>query len=112
MAVLRGLGDWLRARLEADGLSQAEFARRAHLSEGFVSQLVRGVAKGREVDTQKRIAQGLGISHAELVASVNQQRYDGQQSETERAINHDPDLTIGQRRLLLDMYYELRGRRV
>jgi len=93
-------------------MSRADLARRSGLSPAFVSQLVSGDAKGRNVDTQKRIAQAFEMAHEQLVAAVRGQSPPSRSlSATVAAIKSDPDLTENQKRILLENYYELRRRR-
>lgn len=78
----------------------------------MVSQLLSGHRKGREVDTQKRIAQGLGMSHARMVAEIRGEPVPGDEpTDVEQAITADRDLTPNQKRILLENYFELRRRR-
>jgi transcriptional regulator with XRE-family HTH domain len=103
---------WLREQLRQRKMTQAKLAARAKLSEAYISQIVTGKREGREEETRRRIAQALGISYEQLIREVDGVEQAGRTaSSVERAIREDPDLTAGQQRILLDAYFELRGRR-
>lgn len=103
MAAIPGLSEWLRDRLGQDWGARAEFARRSGLHPSTVTKLVSGAYSGSRHDTQVKIAQGLGLTHAQLVAQVT-----GAASTTprpaltpEQAIEADPNLTKSQKEALL-----------
>lgn len=61
----------LRELRMAAGLSRAELGRRAGLTRGNVSKLERGLQVPRR-PTLERLAQGLGVSVEELVATPSE----------------------------------------
>lgn len=102
MAALPGLADWLRARLGDDWGARADFARRSGLDPGTVTKLVAGQLPGSRHDTQVKIAQGLGMTHRQLVASVTGNEPAGPRSRMtpEDAVDSDADLTRAQKEAL------------
>lgn len=103
MVALPGLADWLRARLGDDWGARADFARRAGLDPGTVTKLVTGQLPGSRHDTQVKIAQGLGITHRQLVESVtgNEPAEPRTRTTPEDAVDSDPNLTRAQKEALL-----------
>jgi len=63
------LGPRLRSLRTARGLTLRELARRAGVTESFLSQAERGVANP-SIASVRRIARGLGLSIADLFAEV------------------------------------------
>lgn len=60
------LGDFLQKRIKAKGWSANETARRAGISSGGISTLLRGLAKPR-VDTLKALAKVLDVEESRLL---------------------------------------------
>lgn len=52
---------------EVHGLTQAELAKKAHVTQGFISQLESGVRKNPGVLHVQRLATALGVSVGELL---------------------------------------------
>jgi transcriptional regulator with XRE-family HTH domain len=48
-------------------MTQAELAKKAHLTEGYVSQLLRGKRKNPSLAVLKRLARALGVPVTELL---------------------------------------------
>jgi transcriptional regulator with XRE-family HTH domain len=48
-------------------MTQAELARRAELTEAYVSQLLRGKRKNPSLEILKRLARALGVPVTELL---------------------------------------------
>lgn len=67
----RSLGNRLRALREAQGLSQAELARRAHLSQSNVGRIEEG-GRSCTVGSLARLAEGLGVEPAALLAETTE----------------------------------------
>jgi transcriptional regulator with XRE-family HTH domain len=42
-------------------LSQAELARRAHISQAYLSRLEAGIQRNPSIETVKRLAKALGV---------------------------------------------------
>lgn len=63
----KAIGKRLRAARTITGLSQAEFAQRANITRGYLSDIERG-AKEMRVSTFRRVAKVAGISAQALLA--------------------------------------------
>ncbi len=61
------LGDVLRRLREAKGLTQPELARRAKITDEYVSMLESGVRRNPSLEVLQRISKALGLSVGELV---------------------------------------------
>jgi transcriptional regulator with XRE-family HTH domain len=48
-------------------MTQAELARKARLTEAYVSQLLKGKRKNPSLDVLKRLARALGVPVTELL---------------------------------------------
>lgn len=62
------LGDVLRNRREARGLTQAELARRAKITGEYVSMLETGAKRNPSLAVLQRLAKVLGVSVSDLLA--------------------------------------------
>ena len=63
----KAIGKRVRAARAITGLSQAEFAERAKITRGYLSDIERG-AKEMKVSTFRRVAKVAGISAQSLLA--------------------------------------------
>ncbi len=61
------LGDVLRRLRGAKGLTQAELARRAKITDEYVSMLESGAKQNPSLAVLRRLAKALGVSVAELL---------------------------------------------
>lgn len=68
----RALGAKLRALREQQGLSQAELARRARLSQSNVGRIEEG-ERSCTVGSLARLAEGLGVDPAVLLSDLREQ---------------------------------------
>ena len=57
----------VRALREAQGMTQAELAKRAGLHRVYVTQLELGIHRNQTLDTLTRLAKALGVSLTELL---------------------------------------------
>ena len=62
------LGAVLKQIREAKGLSQLDLAKRAKVSQGYLSDLEAGEKKNPGIETLRKIAKALGVPVAELLA--------------------------------------------
>lgn len=65
------LGDVLRQRREAKGLTQAELARKAKITDEYVSMLETGAKRNPSLAVLQRLAKALGVSVGELADAGN-----------------------------------------
>jgi XRE family transcriptional regulator of biofilm formation len=70
------LGDVLRNRREAKGLTQAQLARRAKITDEYVSMLETGAKRNPSLAVLQRLAKVLGVSVSELLANKGNRRAD------------------------------------
>ena len=49
------------------GLTQAQLAKRAKVTQGYIAQLEMGMKKNPSLDTLKRLAKALGVPVTELL---------------------------------------------
>jgi transcriptional regulator with XRE-family HTH domain len=61
------LGTMVRRKREARGMTQADLAKRARLTQGYVSKLEAGAQKNPSVTVIKRLAKALGVPVTELL---------------------------------------------
>lgn len=61
------LGDVLRRLREAKGLTQTELARRAKITDEYVSMLESGAKWNPSLMVLQRLAKALGVSVGELI---------------------------------------------
>jgi transcriptional regulator with XRE-family HTH domain len=61
------LGAVLKQIREAKGLSQLDLAKRAKISQGYLSDLEAGEKKNPGIETLRKIAKALGVPVAELL---------------------------------------------
>ena len=61
------LGAVLKQRREAKGLSQLDLAKRAKVSQGYLSDLEARQKKNPGIETLRRIAKALGVPVTELL---------------------------------------------
>ena len=66
MTTLR-LGPMVRRMRETRGMNQGEVAKRARLSQGYVSKLEAGAQRNPSVAVLKRLAKALGVPVATLL---------------------------------------------
>lgn len=103
------LGRFLRDWLDANGVSQKELARRANLTEPVVSNLCSGKRKG-DWDTLTKLARGLDMTRAQLVAAVDGQppppTDNGRHTLT--ALRYDPNLSTSDADQLITLYQHFR----
>jgi XRE family transcriptional regulator, master regulator for biofilm formation len=66
MTTLR-LGRMVKRMREARGLNQAGLAKKARLSQGYVSKLEAGAQKNPSIAVLKRLARALGVPVTELL---------------------------------------------
>ena len=64
------MGDVLRRLREAKGLTQTELAKRAKITDEYVSMLESGAKRNPSFEVLKRLAKALGISVGELLVLV------------------------------------------
>ncbi len=62
------LGDALRRLREAKGLTQVELAKRANITDEYLSMLESGVRRNPSLAVLRRLARALGVSVGELMA--------------------------------------------
>lgn len=65
----QAVGDRVRAKRQATGVTQAEVAEQSGLDQGMISKLERGKHRPR-FDTLSRYAAALGLTVSELLAEV------------------------------------------
>ena len=61
------LGDVLRRLRKAKGLTQPELARRAEITDEYVSMLESGVKRNPSLAVLQRLAKALNVTVAELI---------------------------------------------
>jgi transcriptional regulator with XRE-family HTH domain len=61
------LGAVLKQIREAKGLSQLDLAKRAKISQGYLSDLEAGEKKNPGIETLRKIAKALGVPVVELL---------------------------------------------
>jgi transcriptional regulator with XRE-family HTH domain len=98
-----GLGVIIRRQRELAELSMRQVAAMAGISNPYLSQIERGLRAPSE-EVLRAIAESLNVS-ADLLRG--DQPTDGS-AEVVEAIQSDPDLTVSQRRSLIEAYQALR----
>ena len=98
-----GLGEIIRRQRELAELSMRQVAAMAGISNPYLSQIERGLRAPSE-EVLRAIAESLNVS-ADLLRG--EQPADGSADVVE-AIQSDPDLTVSQRRSLIEAYEALR----
>ena len=98
-----GLGVIIRRQRELAELSMRQVAAMAGISNPYLSQIERGLRAPSE-EVLRAIAESLNVS-ADLLRG--DQPADGS-AEVVGAIQSDPDLTVSQRRSLIEAYKALR----
>ena len=63
----KGLGRMIQRLREARGMSQRELARKARVTNGYVSQLEVGDKKNPSLAVLQRLAKALGVPVTELL---------------------------------------------
>jgi XRE family transcriptional regulator, master regulator for biofilm formation len=66
MTTLR-LARMMKRTREARGINQAELAKKARVSQGYVSKLEAGAQRNPSIDILKRLARALGVPVTELL---------------------------------------------
>jgi transcriptional regulator with XRE-family HTH domain len=61
------IGRVLQRLREAKGLSQLALAKRAKVTQGYISELEAGAKKNPEITTLQKLAKGLGVPVTELL---------------------------------------------
>lgn len=61
------LGVVIRTKRQAAGLTQAELAKRARVTQGYVAQIEGGRKKSPSLESLRRLAKALGVTVAELL---------------------------------------------
>jgi transcriptional regulator with XRE-family HTH domain len=62
-----GLGRVVKRMRESRGMNQAELAKRARLSQGYVSKLEAGAQRNPSIAVLKRLAKALGVPVGKLL---------------------------------------------
>ena len=91
------LGDYISAYRHKENYSQREFAKKCHLSNGYISMLERGFNhKTKEpikpsLPQIKKLADGMGISIMELFEAVDDLPVDISAVPDENVLSRGPD---------------------
>lgn len=103
---LGGLGEFIRAQRKLAELSQRELAKIAQVSDGYVSQLERGMHEPT-VKVLRSIAAALDIRANTMMRYagwLEDSSQDGEPLEVEAAIKADARLSSQQKQALLSVY--------
>jgi transcriptional regulator with XRE-family HTH domain len=98
-----GVGEIIRRQRELAELSMRQVAAMAGISNPYLSQIERGLRAPSE-EVLRAIAESLNVS-ADLLRG---EQPAGGSAEVVEAIQSDPDLTVSQRRSLIEAYAALR----
>jgi len=107
---LRGLGEFIRAQRRLAELSQRELAKIADVSDGYVSQLERGMHEPT-VKVLRSIASALDIRANTMMRyagwledAANDGDEQSAELDVERAIKSDPRLSAQHKQAMLSVY--------
>jgi transcriptional regulator with XRE-family HTH domain len=104
---LRELGTFIRDQRTTAEMSIRRLADLADVSNPYLGQIERGVKKP-SAEVLNRIARALHVSAETLYVQAGILERDDDVPDLEAAVRAQPDLTLDQKRALLDLYRSFR----
>ena len=102
------LGEFIRRQRELAQLSVRQLADMCGISNPYLSQIERGLRTPSSVILQS-LAKGLRLSAETMYTQAGiLDPQEAEESDTIKAIMHDPHLSARQREMLIDMYRSFR----